>query len=231
MICLLDGILKFIDYSTAYASYKKRIARVLQVQEIVVEKYYRELFDSGFFQGLKGASGASGRFGDFSMVSVLRAPAIYVMLRIVKPSTVIETGVCSGFSSSFILYALSQNKSGKLYSIDLPNQPGQEIAGGREVGWLVPDDLRKDWELIIGSSKEKLPTLVKELKKIDVFYHDSDHSYGNMLFEFNAVWDSIKPDGLLISDDITDNKAFRDFSRLVLGRSVTLFKLGVMRKV
>jgi len=65
--------------------------------------------------------------------------------------------------------------------------------------------------LNLGDSKIELPKLVSRLEEIDVFYHDSEHSYDNMLFEFRTVWPKITRSGLIISDDIKWNNAFGDF--------------------
>jgi hypothetical protein len=43
-----------------------------------------------------------------------------------------------------------------------------------------------------------------------VFFHDSDHSYENMLFEFNWAWDNLQA-AVIISDDIDGNDAFYNF--------------------
>jgi hypothetical protein len=43
-----------------------------------------------------------------------------------------------------------------------------------------------------------------------IFFHDSDHSYENMLFEFNWAWENLKAE-VIISDDIDGNDAFYDF--------------------
>ena len=48
------------------------------------------------------------------------AAASYVLVRILKPDIVIETGVGAGVSSWTILHALEENNAGKLISIDLP---------------------------------------------------------------------------------------------------------------
>lgn len=162
------------------------------------------------------------------MLSPLRAPAIYVTCRMFKPEIVVETGVASGFSSAFILQALELNQKGRLFSIDLPNQPGQEIEN--ETGWLVPKNLRYRWKLILGSSKEKLPVLLRDLERVDLFYHDSEHSYENMMFEFNTVWKYLKPEGQLLADDITENAAFEEFVREKRCKHIKLFKLGIAVK-
>jgi len=54
-------------------------------------------------------------------IDVGLAPYLYVAVRALKPSIVVETGVGSGMSSSFILRALAMNGFGTLYSIDLPS--------------------------------------------------------------------------------------------------------------
>jgi predicted O-methyltransferase YrrM len=165
---------------------------------------------------------------DLTMLSPLRAPALYVLIRLTAPEVVVETGVADGFSSSFILQALEKNGKGKLYSIDLPGQPGQELHG-KKTGWLVPDELRVRWDLRLGSSREHLPGLLRELGKVDLFYHDSDHSYENMTFEFRSVIGSLEHGGLVISDDITDSSAFEDFCKEGRYSFIRLFKFGVMR--
>lgn len=43
-----------------------------------------------------------------------------------------------------------------------------------------------------------------------LFFHDSDHSYENMTFEFNHAWDVLNA-RILLSDDIDGNSAFQDF--------------------
>ena len=45
---------------------------------------------------------------------------LYFMTLLIKPNTVVETGVGIGFSSLAILTAMEENKQGKLFSSDLP---------------------------------------------------------------------------------------------------------------
>ncbi|MBK6990152.1 MAG: class I SAM-dependent methyltransferase [Bacteroidetes bacterium] len=139
---------------------------------------------------------------------------LYFIVRCAKPAVMIETGVAHGVSSWTILNAIHKNGTGKLYSIDLPNLDlksynPQNIS--QQSGWAVPDTLRKHWELQLGSSNELLPALVQKLGKVDIFFHDSDHSYKNMMFEFKEVYPAIKENGLIISDDVHKNESFRDF--------------------
>lgn len=150
------------------------------------------------------------------------AEFLYYLIRRLKPRVVVETGVYLGVSSSFILQAISDNKDGsKLYSIDLPGYSPR----GAQVGQYIPNQLRQDWRLILKESRIALPELVSDLGDIDIFVHDSDHSYENMMFEYKTSWPHIKKGGYLISDDINANTAFQEFA-VTNGTSFTFNHLG-----
>ena len=114
---------------------------------------------------------------DFGIGTTLGV-VLYAICRMQKPDIVVETGVASGVSSSHILCALERNKHGHLYSIDLPWWQGNQS------GWMIPNYLRHRWHLILGKSSEKLAPLLKKIAEIDIFLHDSEHSYQNMPWEF-----------------------------------------------
>ena len=220
--------LKFLDYAIAYFNYKRAVAVLTDTPIKEVGKLYNEIFSSHFIAEIIEKSKSRPGFSYLTMLTPFRAPTIYVLCRIFKPEVLVETGVAQGFSSAFILNALELNNKGHLYSIDLPNQPGQEI--GNKTGWLIPDSFRKRWELILGPSREKLPALLRKLNKIDFFYHDSDHSYENMVFEFDCAWQYLKKEGLLLADDITDSLAFDQLVRNENCKFRKLFKLGIAFK-
>ncbi|MEM1568444.1 MAG: class I SAM-dependent methyltransferase [Thermofilaceae archaeon] len=115
-------------------------------------------------------------------LSLDEALSLYILIKAIKPKVVVETGVSAGRSSGFILQALHENGEGYLYSIDPdPN-----------VGWAIPNYLRYRHKLFIGTSKDILPKLVQELQMIDIFLHDSLHTYDNMIFEYKTVWPALK---------------------------------------
>jgi hypothetical protein len=215
------------QYLGSMVSYKVKIADFFDVTLSEVESYYAEILNDSFTRELSERSGVIGGLFSLNMLSVVRAPTFYVVCRILMPEVVVETGVADGFSSSFILQALEKNSRGHLYSIDLPNQAGQELASGRSTGWLVPDVLRRRWTLRIGSSVEILPELAAKLPKIDIFYHDSDHRYDHMMFEFQQMQAQISAGGLLLCDDITENSAFREFCASLCLERIELFKTGI----
>lgn len=151
------------------------------------------------------------------------AETLYLFVRALKPQIVVETGVGSGESSTFILQALEENRIGTLYSIDLPPPQGYKFSDGyiyylpegKESGWIIPDALRHRWHLVSGASCEVLPPLLRELGHIDIFLHDSLHTKENMLWEYQTAWPFINESGLLISHDIYCNDSFIEFCSFV----------------
>ena len=133
---------------------------------------------------------------------------LYLLCRILKPKIIVETGVAYGLSSLYILKALENNNLGKLYSIDSVFRPWHSE---NMIGSIIPENLKKNWNLILGSSNKVLPDLFENLTEVDIFIHDSLHTYKNMMFEFECALNNIK-NGIIISDDILGNDAFYDFS-------------------
>ena len=144
---------------------------------------------------------------DYSISSDSRK-FLYILCRITKPRNVIETGVAYGLSSFYILSALNRNEYGKLTSIDSVFRPWQSE---EMIGSIIPKNLRSKWKLVLGKSNEKLLDEFKKIENVEIFVHDSLHSYKNMTFEFNCAINNIKNNGIIISDDILDNDAFYDF--------------------
>jgi predicted O-methyltransferase YrrM len=135
----------------------------------------------------------------------------YAVIRAYQPQVVVETGVANGVSSAYILLALQTNKRGTLYSIGLDDP--QYLPTGRCLGWVAPEMLRSRWKLIVGDAREVLPGLLADFDSIDVFIHDSLHTYEHMLWEYRTAYPRLREGGLLVSDDATWNSAFPEFVR------------------
>src|SRR5919202_2245620 len=85
---------------------------------------------------------------------------LYLAVRGLRPRLVVETGPFNGASSTFLLHALEANGGdGRLVSFDVPDARdalGVPIPEGRETAWLVPDDLRHRFELVLGDTRDTL---------------------------------------------------------------------------
>lgn len=155
---------------------------------------------------------------------------LYVICRVLQPKIVLETGVASGFSSATILQALEDNAIGQLHSLDLHYRDGVTIPAGRRLGWVIPEQLKHRWHLVLGESVKLLPRLLKELGPVDVFFHDSRHTYRTMMKEYTMVWPHLDEGGLLLSDDVRFNDAFLDFCEKVDRLPVLTSNIGATVK-
>jgi len=136
---------------------------------------------------------------DFSREGALLC---YAFVRLNRPEIVVETGVGRGVTSHYILRALEENGKGHLYSIELPLlRRGSEQA----TGILVPDTLKKRWTLIFGPGVRIMKKLRKKLVSIDMFIHDSNHSYLAQRAEYRRALDWLKNVGILLSDDVEND--------------------------
>lgn len=161
---------------------------------------------------------------------------LYTLVRLLQPDIVVETGVAAGESTGHILQAMKDNGKGELYSIDLPNQfyihqgifHAEYNPSGRLPGYLVPKILKDRWNLILGDTYKELPKLLDNLGQINIFLHDSEHTYKTMMFEYKEAWPHIKQGGYLITDDEPWNKAFKEFSQ---SKGIAIYGQGYLRKI
>lgn len=135
---------------------------------------------------------------------------LYALVRATRPLNVVETGVCYGITSAHLLAALQRNGEGHLHSIDLPPL-GRN--GDAYVGSVIPEELRERWTLRRGASRHLLPAVGATLGSIDLFLHDSQHTYEAMRAEFATAWPLLPSRGLLVADDVQGNSAFQELAR------------------
>jgi predicted O-methyltransferase YrrM len=153
----------------------------------------------------------------------------YASIRALRPAIVVETGIANGVSSAYLLLALKANSYGTLYSIGLDDK--HFLPAGKSLGWVIPEELRPRWRLLVGDSREVLPRLLGEIGAIDVFVHDSLHTYDHMLWEYRVAYPELRRGGLLFSDDALWNSAFMDFAHEVGARHAKILRgVGFLQK-
>ncbi|GAB3027081.1 class I SAM-dependent methyltransferase [Natronobiforma cellulositropha] len=147
---------------------------------------------------------------------------LYVIVRIVEPETVVETGVFDGLSSAYFLQALADNGRGTLISIDVEEtELLPSDLESRETGWVVSETLREWWDLRIGDARAVLPTVAEE-ETVDVFLHDSCHDADHMRFEFSTVRPAMATDGVFLADNVEYNDAFAEFAAEYLHNTTSI---------
>jgi hypothetical protein len=137
-----------------------------------------------------------------------QAKAIWCLVAHMRPATVVETGVAHGLISRVILEGLHRNGNGHLWSVDLP---AVDPALHHEIGTAVPENLRSRWTYVKGTSRQRLPELVRRLGRVDLFVHDSLHTARNTCFELDTVWSALPPGGVAVVDDIHRSLGFSRF--------------------
>lgn len=155
---------------------------------------------------------------------------IYGLAEQLQATRVIETGVAYGWSSLAILLSITK-RGGSLISVDMPYA---KMGNEDFVGIAVPAQFRKSWELIRLPDSKGLPLALEKFEQIDFCHYDSDKSYAGRMFAYPKLWNAIREGGMLISDDIQDNTAFRDYC-LQIGREPVIVSfenkfIGVLLK-
>ncbi|MDD5130369.1 MAG: class I SAM-dependent methyltransferase [Candidatus Omnitrophica bacterium] len=174
---------------------------------------------------------------------------LYLLVKIIKPKVIIETGSNIGFSSSFIALAVKENNNNcKFYTIDPyldyewktmsfyehNDVRKQKINFSKVIGRcaplaIVPEDLKKHIILKSGYSRDVLPGILKENEVIDIFFHDSDHGYRNMIWECACALPQVRLGGYVLVHDINLNLAFREMFSASGGLGIKE-NLGVFKK-
>jgi predicted O-methyltransferase YrrM len=144
-----------------------------------------------------------------SIISLDDAVALYTLVRIIRPRTVVESGVSDGLSSTVLLRALSANNDGHLTSLDFP-LVGLPRVYGKSPGWLVPENLRSRWTLVLGRSQRTMTTALPKDASLDFFFHDSEHSHSVVLAELTWAIHRGKPGTICIVDDALASSAISD---------------------
>jgi hypothetical protein len=141
----------------------------------------------------------------------------YALIRDLEPNLVVETGVAAGSMTSWVLAALEANGKGRLISIDIPSVEGQltmdMTVGKGETGFLIPPEYHHRWDYVPGDAKVMLPKVLAE-NRADVFIHDSLHTRTHMLFEYNVARCLMRPNTVIMSDDILWNASYFSFLRV-----------------
>ncbi len=145
-------------------------------------------------------------YGSEGVMGALDCATLYGLTRWLQPAAVVESGGFIGMSSAFILKALADENlaTAKLYSV--------ELSKDCEQGALIPEHLRSAASFI--TARGRIEDLLKRGQlpgSIDMFLHDSSHSYRHMLWEFRQFWPRLRDGGLLVSHDVQMNAAFPEF--------------------
>jgi predicted O-methyltransferase YrrM len=173
------------------------LSRHFGVDAVSLLKEYRRSEFYSWFQQRRAALDQFKGPVRFGTTGLFGCEALYLLVRASRPEIVVDTGVLYGASTSHILAALAENGSGELHSIDIGRdrrEPPHE--------YFIPAELQTNWDLIIGDSRRELPRLLDRCGTIDMFYHDSLHTWEHMVWEYGTALPHLSSRGILSSDDV-----------------------------
>jgi Methyltransferase domain len=133
----------------------------------------------------------------------------YAIVRALQPDNVVETGTHLGLGSCVIAAALLRNGHGRLTTIDIDSDSGYLI----DEPWASVIDRR------IGSSVHELANL----SDVEMFLHDSLHTYEYESQELAAVEPNLRSDAIVLSDNAHDSAALSNWAERN-GRHYLFFK-------
>jgi hypothetical protein len=131
--------------------------------------------------------------------------ALYLLVRILKPALVVETGTANGSSAAAICAGMSANNFGALVSVDVKDSSAQLVAENHRNFLHLRKTNGTEKEL-----REICETAAAEWKGVKMFLHDSDHSYFGQYSDYKIA-ESLGFE-IILSDDIDASLAFSDFA-------------------
>jgi Methyltransferase domain len=156
--------------------------------------------------GRQGGYDPTARFG--------RRVGWYALVRALRPSVVVETGVEKGLGAMVLCAALLRNAReghpGRYYGTDI--DPG--------AGVLLCEPYRAMGTILYGDSLESLATLKGPF---DLFINDSDHSSAYEAREYRAIGDKLSERAVIVADNAHVTDELLNFSRQQ-GRQFLFFR-------
>ena len=172
-----------------------------------IREYLLEMDDPDLRRHIERATMQSPRRGLADReVRFGRRAGWYALVRCVQPEHVVETGTDKGLGSCLLAAALLRNGHGRLTTIDINS----------ESGYLIGCPYSDVIDRVVGDSLVLLPAL----QSIDMFLHDSLHTYAHEMAEYQAA--PLTPRALVLSDNAHATDALAEWSELA-GRRFLFF--------
>lgn len=134
----------------------------------------------------------------------------YALARVMQPEHIIETGTDKGLGSCAIAAALLRNGHGRLTTMDV----------NPDSGYLVTGKYAEVVDRVLGNSVDLLKN---EDSPVDLFLHDSLHTFEHETAEFEAVAPRLAPGAVVLSDNAHDSDALSRWAETT-GRSFLYFR-------
>lgn len=194
----------------------KLLEHIFDVDFTIIKGYSEELLKNDTLKKYLKSKIESSNFKNFADNDIKYSRRIgwYIIARIIKPQTIIETGVDKGMGSVILSEALIKNEKegfkGKYYGTDI----------NPEAGYLFDDIFRKKGKIIYGDSIESLKKIDEP---IDLFINDSDHSAKYEADEYKTIISKLSKNSVILGDNSHSTDELLKFS-IEHGRNFVLFR-------
>jgi hypothetical protein len=170
------------------------VAGTLSAPEEEATRFLEELrSDSELVESLSSGLRSNPRRDNVALLGKRRA--LYAMVRMIRPSVVVEAGIRDGLGTAVLLRALERN--------DADGAPGRLLGFDIEPasGWLVSEQLsRGRFEKHIGDIAELLPAVLRDVE-VDLFVHDTLKTPEHERFELETAVEHGAKRLILYTDD------------------------------
>lgn len=120
----------------------------------------------------------------------VEAEITYLLMRELRPRNVVEVSPSAGWSSSWLLHALKDNGSGRLFSFDMIDDSCR----------ILPSELTQGrWKFIRGDVRRALNQFPE---RIDYLFMDSDHSEEFAMWYVGQMFPKLQPGALVSIHDV-----------------------------
>ena len=194
----------------------KLLEHIFDVDLIKIKGYSEELLKNDPLKEYLKSKIELSTFKNFADTEIKFSRRIgwYIIARIIKPQTIIETGVDKGMGSVILSEALIKNEQegfkGQYFGTDI----------NPEAGYLFDDVYRKKGKIIYGDSIESLK---KINEPIDLFINDSDHSAKYEADEYKTIINKLSKNSVILGDNSHSTDELLKFS-IEHGRNFILFR-------
>lgn len=121
----------------------------------------------------------------------------------IKPQVIVETGVANGVTTRVIQAAI-ESSDVEFHSIDT------------NINCATINVESKNWtfhHLKGNNLKKAIQSTLKSVPQVDLWIHDSDHSYLWQTFEYELALKKLNSGGVLISDDVDFSQAWGELTK------------------
>jgi predicted O-methyltransferase YrrM len=146
-----------------------------------------------------GADGHRHALDGLTRIAPAEGMWLYDLCRRLKPEKSLEIGLAYGFSTLFLLAAISANGSGEHVAVD-PCQPDRWNGIGAQ--WARILGMEHAFRFISETSVQALPALAGNGEAFDLIFVDGSHFFDSALVDFVLASEVCRPGGYIILDDL-----------------------------